>query len=103
MSISSTQFQGYVGQLLGGTVTLLELLASGFVLALVRGVAIGIISLSRNRVIQGFWRVYASILMGVPSLLVIFLVYYGGSAMLSALLGRSRTFDVPPFGAGLAA
>jgi His/Glu/Gln/Arg/opine family amino acid ABC transporter permease subunit len=103
MSISSTQFQGYLGQLLGGTVTTLELFASGFVLALVLGVAIGIITLSRNRVIQGFWRVYASILMGVPSLLVIFLIYYGGSAMLSALLGRSRTFDVTPFGAGLAA
>ena len=43
------------------------------------------------------WRVYASIIMGVPSLLVIFLFYYGGSAVLEGVI------DITPFGAGLTA
>lgn len=103
MSLSTAQIQGYVGQLLGGMMVSLELFASAFLLTLVFGIAIGIVTLSRNVLIQGIWRVYASIIMGVPSLLVIFLIYYGGSAMLSAVLGSSRTVDVTPFGAGLAA
>ena len=102
MSLTSVQFQGYLGQLLNGIVITCELFCSAFILVLVFGVTIGIITLSRNRIIQGVWWVYASIIMGVPSLLVIFLIYYGGSAMLSAVLGKSRQFDVTPFGAGLA-
>ena len=39
---------------------------------------------------------------GVPSLLVIFLLYYGGSAMITALFGKTR-FEVTAFGAGVAA
>jgi len=103
MHISSDAFIGYAWQLAMGAVITLELFASGFILALLLGTAIGIITLSRNVVIQAAYRVYASIITGVPSLLVIFLIYYGGSAMLSGLFGRSRSFDVTPFGAGLAA
>jgi His/Glu/Gln/Arg/opine family amino acid ABC transporter permease subunit len=103
MQISSDAFIGYAWQLAMGAVITLELFASGFILALLLGTAIGIITLSRNVVIQAAYRVYASIITGVPSLLVIFLIYYGGSAMLSGLFGRSRSFDVTPFGAGLAA
>jgi His/Glu/Gln/Arg/opine family amino acid ABC transporter permease subunit len=103
MHISSDAFIGYAWQLAMGAVITLELFASGFILALLLGAAIGIITLSRNVVIQAAYRVYASIITGVPSLLVIFLIYYGGSAMLSGLFGRSRSFDVTPFGAGLAA
>jgi His/Glu/Gln/Arg/opine family amino acid ABC transporter permease subunit len=102
MSLTSVQFQGYLGQLLNGIVITCELFCSAFILVLAFGVTIGIITLSRNRIIQGVWWVYASIIMGVPSLLVIFLIYYGGSAMLSAVLGKSRQFDVTPFGAGVA-
>lgn len=103
MTISTADFWGYVGQMLDGAVVTIQLFMSGFTLALVCGVAIGIITLSRNIVIQAIWRVYASIIMGVPSLLIIFLLYYGGSAMLRGLFGNDLYVDVTPFGAGLAA
>ncbi|BDA82723.1 arginine ABC transporter permease [Aureimonas sp. SA4125] len=103
MEISSSEFWGYARQMGNGAVVTLQLFLAGFSLAFLLGTIIGIITLSRNVVIQSIWRVYSSIIMGVPSLLVIFLLYYGGSAILTGLFGMSRSFDVTPFGAGLAA
>jgi len=103
MDLASPEFWGYIRQMAGGAVITLELFACSVVLALVLGTIVGIVSLSRNLAIQALWRTYASIVMGVPSLLVIFIIYYGGSAMLNGLFGRSLRIDVTPFGAGLAA
>ena len=61
------------------------------------GTLVGLLILSRNPLIQAVWRVYASVIMGVPSLLVIFLFYYGGSAVLEGVI------DITPFAAGLTA
>jgi His/Glu/Gln/Arg/opine family amino acid ABC transporter permease subunit len=103
MNLFTPQFGGYIYQMAQGALVTLELFVWSFILTLIAGTAIGIITLSRNPVIQLVWRVYSSIIMGVPSLLVIFLLYYGGSAMLTAVFGASRSFDVTPFGAGMAA
>ena len=103
MDIFSDQFAGYLRQMAYGAVITIELFMSGFVLALIFGTAAGITgSLSQSMIVQGLYRVYLSIITGVPSLLVIFLIYYGGSAMLTSLFGRSRSFDVTPFSAGVA-
>jgi len=103
MDIFSDQFAGYLRQMLYGAVITIELFMSGFVLALIFGTAAGITgSLSQSIIVQGIYRVYLSIITGVPSLLIIFLIYYGGSAMLTSLFGRSRSFDVTPFSAGVA-
>jgi His/Glu/Gln/Arg/opine family amino acid ABC transporter permease subunit len=102
MDIFSERFAGYALQMLYGGVTTIKLFMLGFVLALTLGTIVGIGSLSRNLIVQGLYRVYLSIITGVPSLLIIFLIYYGGSAMLAGVLGRSRSFDVTPFGAGVA-
>jgi His/Glu/Gln/Arg/opine family amino acid ABC transporter permease subunit len=101
-NLSLEDIYGYIGQLLWGAVVTLELFLASFALALVLGVAIGVATLSRNIVIQAIWKVYASIFMGVPSLLVIFLVFYGGSAMVSALPGGGSV-NITPFGAGMTA
>ncbi|SON55672.1 Octopine transport system permease protein OccQ [Hartmannibacter diazotrophicus] len=103
MEITSPEFWGYINQMANGAWVTIELFVSGFTLAFILGTVVGIISLSRNVVIQAIWRTYASIMMGVPSLLVIFILYYGGSAILSGIFGTSRIVDVTPFGAGLAA
>ncbi|WP_342362076.1 ABC transporter permease subunit [Terrarubrum flagellatum] len=103
MDIFSEQFGGYAFQMLRGAAITLQLFVVGFLLALLCGTVFGIASsLSRSFIIQGVYRTYLSIITGVPSLLIIFLIYYGGSAMLTSLFGRSRGFDVTPFGAGVA-
>jgi polar amino acid transport system permease protein len=88
---------GYFRQLASGAVITIELAVSGYLLALVSGTAVGLVSLSRNWLIQAAWRVYASVIMGVPSLLVIFLFYYGGSSVLEGVI------NITPFAAGLTA
>jgi polar amino acid transport system permease protein len=97
---------GYFGQLAQGAVVTMELAFAGYALALAWGTVVGLATLLRNPVIEAVWRVYASVITGVPSLLVIFLFYYGGSAALDGILGRiglAGAIEVTPFGAGLTA
>lgn len=98
---------GYCEQLLAGAVITVELAVSGYCLALGLGTALALLRQLRNPAVTAVWRVYASIFMGVPSVLVMFLFYYGGGAMLGALgglFGAARgPVDVTPFQAGLAA
>jgi polar amino acid transport system permease protein len=110
MALPPDQLIGYGQQLLAGAMITIELAFSGYVLALTVGT---IWALSRRiekavvgPAIKGVWRVYASIFMGVPSVLVMFLFYYGGSAIVAGLLavvGIRARVDVSPFQAGLAA
>jgi His/Glu/Gln/Arg/opine family amino acid ABC transporter permease subunit len=101
---------GYGEQLLAGAVITVKLAFSGYALALAVGVTWALLrqvcNSAMSPVILGVWRVYASIFMGVPSVLVLFLFYFGGSAFVAALFGlaglRVRV-DVTPFAAGLAA
>ncbi len=102
MYLLSDQFRGYMAQLAQGAGITLELFVWSFTLAMTLGTIIGIVTLSRNAVILGVWRVYVSIVTGVPSLLVIFLIYYGGSALIVAFIGNAR-FDITPFVAGVIA
>lgn len=103
-NLSLADLAGYLRQLGEGALITLELFLASFTLAFVLGVLIGVATLSRSRIIRAAWRVYASIFMGVPSLLVIFLIFYGGSAMLGAVLGEfGARIDISPFGAGVAA
>jgi His/Glu/Gln/Arg/opine family amino acid ABC transporter permease subunit len=88
---------GYFQQLASGAVITIELAVSSYLLALASGTVVGLVTLSHNWLIQAVWRVYASVIMGVPSLLVIFLFYYSGSAVLEGVI------DITPFAAGLAA
>ncbi len=104
MHLSLPEFADYLRQLGQGALITLELFLASFALAFLFGVLVGILTLSPNRLVQGLWRVYASIFMGVPSLLVIFLIFYGGSAMLAAVFGAAgAAIDISPFGAGVAA
>ncbi|MDR3539270.1 MAG: ABC transporter permease subunit [Acetobacteraceae bacterium] len=96
MLISASE-AGYFQQLARGAVITMELAVSGYILALIGGAVVGLVTLLPNRAIQAVWRVYASIVMGVPSLLVIFLFYYGGGTLLGGII------DITPFEAGLTA
>ena len=97
MTLFSPTELGYFQQLANGAVITIELAVAGFTLALVSGTVVGLVTLSRHWLIQAVWRVYASAIMGVPSLLVIFLFYYGGGPLLSGIV------EVTPFAAGLTA
>lgn len=97
---------GYCEYLLEGAVITVELAVSGYLLVLVVGTTWALLRRLPSRIVSGVWRVYSSIFMGVPSVLVMFLFFYAGGPMLVsalALFGSHARIDVTPFGAGLAA
>jgi His/Glu/Gln/Arg/opine family amino acid ABC transporter permease subunit len=100
---SAVDYAGYFRQMLGGASLTLQLFLFSFVLSLAAGVVIGLLRLVRHRAVRIVLDVYASIMMGVPSLLILFIIYYGGSGLLSAIFGFDRGFDLSPFASGVAA
>ena len=105
MDLLSFGDQGYGDELAFGALLTIQMAVSGFGLALLGGVAIALATLRRSGWRWASWRLYASAFMSVPSLLVIFLIYYGGANALSALLrplGLVASVQVTPFSAGVA-
>ena len=98
LSFGST---GYGDELLRGFALTMSLAVGGYVLAIVLGVLLSFAALSRHRIVRAFWNVYRSVLMGVPSLLVIFFLFFNLPVFMQMLTG---TFlDVTPLTAGILA
>lgn len=84
--------QGYGDELLAGLWLTVRVAVFGYAISLVLGLLVSTAALSSWRAARAFWRVYASVFMGVPSIVVIFFLYYNGPALVRAL--------TEPFGAG---
>ena len=72
-----------------------------FLLALILGVVLGFVALAKNRLLQAFWRTYASVFMGVPSILIVFFLYFNAPGLLKSAF--NLRVDVTPFVAGVSA
>lgn len=106
MELLSFGDSGYGDELFYGALITVQLAVYGYVLALLLGLVFAIVSLQGKG--PGWWlfRVYASVFTGVPSLLIIFLFYFGGAELVRGLfqpLGIDIRLDVTPFTAGVAA
>ena len=78
--------------------TLLVAIA-GFAVGGIFGALAANAKLSRSRVARGLADVYTTVLRGVPDLLVIYLFYFGGAAILSAIarqFGYTGFVGMPP-------
>ncbi|MDO5604204.1 MAG: ABC transporter permease subunit [Paracoccus sp. (in: a-proteobacteria)] len=92
---------GYGDELARGLGVTLLLAAISYVCAFVLGLALSTMSLSHFWPLRAFWRFYRSVLMAVPSLLVIFFIFFNAPMMMGALLGEA--VDISPFYAGIIA
>lgn len=92
---------GYGDELLSGLGLTLVLAVVSFAGALILGLGLGLMALSRRRVLQAGWRIYRSVLMALPSLLVIFFIYYNLPSLLGMVFGRA--LDVSSLAAGIIA
>ena len=101
MEILSFDDSGYGDELWAGAVVTMRLAIYSFALSLTLGLVLGFVALSRNPVLRRVWRAYASVLMGVPSILVVFLLYYNAPLMIKAVIGTRM--EVSPFVAGVTA
>lgn len=96
--------QGYGDELLAGLWLTVRVAVFGYAISIVLGLLVGATALSTGRIARTFWRVYASVFMGVPSIVVIFILYYNGPFLIRAMtepFGYSR-IDVSPYFAGIA-
>lgn len=94
--------QGYGTSLLTGAGLSIAVALASLVIASVLGVAGAMAKLSRNRALRGAAQVYTTVVRGVPDLVMMFLVFYGGQLLLNKLADRFHWEDVTiaPFVAG---
>lgn len=88
--------------LLGAVVTL-ALAVCGFMIGAVLGALAAFAKISGGRAARGIADVYTTVLRGIPDLLVIYLFYFGGSSVLTALghlFGQEGFVGLPGFAAG---
>lgn len=92
---------GYGDELLDGAFITVRLAVYSFTLSLLLGMMLSFVALSRSPIPRRAWQAYASVLMGVPSILVVFFIYYNAPMILKSITGIR--FDVSPFAAGVSA
>lgn len=94
---------GYGASLLAGAWVTLELALLSLALALVCGLAGAASKLSRSRLLSWPATAYSTILRGVPDLVLMLLVFYGGQVLINELTDvmEWEPFDLNPFIAGV--
>jgi arginine/ornithine transport system permease protein len=93
---------GYGASLLAGAMLTLAVALGSLVIAALLGVAGASARLSPNRVLRGAARAYTTVIRGVPDLIMMFLIYYGGQIGLNKLADRFGWdgVTIDPFVAG---
>ena len=95
---------GYGPALLGGLWTTLSVAALSLAVACVFGLAGAAARLSRSRLLRGLAGACTTLIRGLPDLVLMLLIFYGGQIALNALAARQGWdyLDVPPYAAGVA-
>ena len=93
---------GYGASLLTGAGLSIAVAFCSLAVAAVLGLLGAAAKLSRNRVLRTLAQVYTTVIRGVPDLVMMFLVYFGGQLLVNKLADRYHWDDVTidPFVAG---
>ncbi|RVU45344.1 ABC transporter permease [Rubrivivax rivuli] len=94
---------GYGPALLGGLLTTLSVAALSLAVACLFGLAGAAARLSSSRALQGLALAYTTLIRGLPDLVLMLLIFYGGQIALNALAAQQGWgyIDVPPYAAGV--
>jgi arginine/ornithine transport system permease protein len=94
---------GYGPALLGGLFTTLSVAALSLAVAGLFGLAGAAARLSSSRALQGLALAYTTLIRGLPDLVLMLLIFYGGQIALNALAAQQGWgyIDVPPYAAGV--
>ena len=99
MGVLSFDDTGYGDELLVGASITVKLAVYSFIIAFFLGLVLSSLALSRNVISRWLWNALASVMMGVPSILVVFFIYYNSSLILEQIFGTSP--EITPFIAGV--
>ena len=94
---------GWGASMVGATVMTLAVALSAVAIGAVIGCGIAAAKLNGGRLVRAAGEIYTTVLRGVPDLLVIYLVYFGGSAIVTKLghgLGLNGFLGLPSFLSG---
>ncbi|HMO06120.1 MAG TPA: ABC transporter permease [Paracoccaceae bacterium] len=95
---------GYYASILQGALVTVGVSLAALVFAIVLGLLGAAAKLSGNRLLVGLATVYTTVIRGVPELVLMLLIFYGGTIGLNHLLewvGHRRYVDINPFAAGV--
>ncbi len=94
---------GYGPALLGGLSTTLSVAALSLAVACVFGLAGAAAKLSSSRALHWLAGSYTTLIRGLPDLVLMLLIFYGGQIALNAVAARQGWdyIDVPPYAAGV--
>lgn len=95
---------GYAASVLSGAWLTVQLALCGIMLATALGLAGAALRLSPNRALAGLGGFYATVIRGIPELVLILLIFYGGQDLinrLAPLLGYEDYLEIDPFIAGV--
>ena len=97
--------QGFLPSLIEGAGTTLSLAVCSLLIAVVLGMLGAQMKLSNSAVLKRIATVYTTVIRGVPDLVLMLLIFYGGQLAVNELgtyLGAKEVFDINPFIAGVA-
>jgi octopine/nopaline transport system permease protein len=96
---------GWSDEMLRGALMTMAVAVCAYVLGILIGILFASFKLSRFAILRGLADVYTTIVRGVPELLVIYLVFFGGGALLrsvaSGIFGYEEYIDLPLFITGM--
>ncbi|MBF7731523.1 ABC transporter permease [Pseudomonas sp. N040] len=95
---------GYGASILDGTWLTLQLALSAMAVAIALGLIGAALRISPVRWLAAMGDAYATVIRGIPDLVLILLIFYGGQDMvnrLAPLLGHDEYIDINPFIAGV--
>ena len=95
---------GYYGSILQGALLTVGVSLAALGVAILLGLAGATAKLSGRPLLVGLATVYTTLVRGIPELVLMLLVFYGGTIGLNhllALLGSKATVDINPFLAGV--
>ncbi|GGB06809.1 nopaline transport system permease protein NocQ [Brucella endophytica] len=94
---------GWGALLLAGTLMTLAVTVTALAIGAVLGTIVASMKLSGNVLLAMLGNLYTTVFRGVPELLIIYLIYFGGSSAVTAI-GKSMGYDgflgLPSFAAG---
>lgn len=94
---------GFLPSLLEGAAVTLGVALSSLLIAALLGLLGALAKLSRSRIAQSVAGLYTTLIRGVPDLVLMLLVFYGGQIAINTvapMLGHEDYIDIDPFVAG---
>ncbi len=95
---------GYLPSILEGSLITLSVAFCSLIIAVILGLQGAAMKLSKSRTARGIATVYTTVIRGVPDLILMLLIFYGGQTAVNHLapkLGYGDFIDINPFVAGV--